>query len=294
MSTITNHAGLPEAIIKAVQNDPYDPGECDITVGRLIQPPRKVELERRHKDEIIEDASERIWAIMGQCGHTVLERSGVGIVEVRQYVELCGWRIGGKMDVIYNTKIVDFKFTSVWSAKDGAKPEWIEQLNCYSYICRRNGIPIESLEITCIYRDWSVLESKRNSDYPRQQAQLFVLPHWSENDQEQFMRNRVVMHQAARKELPDCTPLDRWEKPEKFALMKHGRQRAVRLYDNRAQAEREAEGNGALYVDHRPREQVRCDNYCSVRPFCTQADKLGVPAIERNYGNRTSNNDNHT
>src|SRR5256885_456391 len=97
---LTNHAGLPTALVAAVQNDSYDGGNCDISVKRLIQPARKVALEKLHADEIVEDVGERIWSLMGQLGHSVLERSGVGLVEHRLYASVLGWNVSGKADVI--------------------------------------------------------------------------------------------------------------------------------------------------------------------------------------------------
>lgn len=275
--TITNKAGLPEALVRAIANDPYEAGDSDSTVTRLIQPPRKVELERLNADKITEDAADRIWALMGQLGHTVLERAGVGMVETRLFAEVAGWRISGKADIIVSErKIVDWKFTTVWSTKDGAKDEWVEQLNGLAYLASRNGLLIESLEIVCIYRDWSKLEARRNADYPKSQVQVFKLPLWPADEQEAWITSRVWAHQIARVTLPECSSQDRWEKPHKWALMKKGRERAVKLFDNPKDAEAARTGP-EFHVEHRPGEQVRCQSYCAARPFCTQADDLGVP-----------------
>lgn len=277
--TITNKAGLPEALVRAIANDPYEAGDSDSTITRLIQPPRKVELERLNADKITEDAADRIWALMGQLGHTVLERAGVGMVETRLFAEVAGWRISGKADIIVSErKIVDWKFTTVWSTEDGAKDEWVEQLNGLAFLASRNGLLIESLEIVCIYRDWSKLEARRNADYPKSQVQVFKLPMWPAGEQEAWITSRVWAHQIARVTLPECSSQDRWEKPHKWALMKKGRERAVKLFDNPkdAKAARTYQRLG-FYVEHRPGEQVRCQSYCAARPFCTQADALGVP-----------------
>jgi len=275
---ITNVANLPAAIVSAIQNDPYEAGDCDSTVTRLIQPSRKVALERQHKDEISEDVADRIWALLGQLGHSILERAGIGIVEHRFTAPCRGWKIGGKADVVDGNKILDWKFTSVWSCKDGVKSEWVEQLNLLAYLAAKNGFAITSLEVTAIYRDWSKLEARRSPDYPRHQVHVFDVPLWPLEKAESWINERVQAHQAAQAgELPECTPAERWEKPEMFALMKTGRQRAVRLYDNRQDAEKAAEGNDALRIEHRPGEQVRCQSYCAARPFCVLADKLGVP-----------------
>jgi len=51
---ITNINGLPEALVKAVQNDPYT-GGGDISVTKLIDAPQKRALWLQHHDAIEED-----------------------------------------------------------------------------------------------------------------------------------------------------------------------------------------------------------------------------------------------
>ncbi len=279
--TITNHAGLPEPLVNAIRNDPYSSNGSDLTMTQSLKPARAVALEKLHKDEITEDAADRLFALIGQIGHSILERGAKGeMTELRLFAKVRGWKVSGQADLLGDT-LVDYKFTSVWSCKDGLKPEWEQQLNGLRWLASVNGHSVERMQIVAIYRDWSKLEARRSSDYPRHQVQVFDVPKWTEAEALVWIEGRVQAHQAAQsaleKNLPECTPDERWEKPEKFALMKHGRQRAVRLYDQREQAMLAAEGNSMLYIEHRPGEQIRCASYCAARPWCSLADKLGVP-----------------
>ena len=98
---ITNKHGLPQALVNAVQNDPYDGGVADISVTRLIQPPQIGYLARGV--ELEEDVSERIWVLLGQAVHTILERAyqhSDALVEQRLYTECCGWTVSGKPDLL--------------------------------------------------------------------------------------------------------------------------------------------------------------------------------------------------
>ena len=116
---ITNHADLPEAIVEAIRRDPYDPGDCDISVTRLIGPPQLRILERRHADEIEEDASDRIWALVGQIGHRILERAEAeALAETRLFAQAGGWTVSGQFDrmvLLPDGTLQDYKFTSVWA-----------------------------------------------------------------------------------------------------------------------------------------------------------------------------------
>ncbi len=267
----TNKSNLPEPLFRAVTNDPYSSEGCDYSTTTLIKPPRIVALERQHQKELTEDASDRIWSLIGQIGHLVLERSAMKeIAEKRFFAERLSKKIGGQVDLLSETRLIDYKLTSHYAAKDGVKPEWEQQHNINALLCRDNGIQITSAEIVAIYRDWSVGEARRNSDYPQTQVQVFPVKLWPVEHQELFIKSRLEVHMAAEKELPLCSPIERWARPEKWALMKEGNKRATSLHDS------EDEAYAALkmarqYVEHRPGINVRCTDYCAVgrQGFCS-------------------------
>ncbi len=275
---ITNKAGLPAPLVRAIELDPYDASEVDYSTTTLIKPPRIVALERQHAAELEEDASDRIWALFGQLGHLVLERAGGEgdeIVERRVIAERLGKKIGGQVDLLYGGKtLVDYKFTSQYSVKDGVKPEWEQQHNINALLCRENGIHVTSAEIVACYRDWSVAEARRDRDYPQTQVQVFPVKLWSPEVQESYLADRISRHVRAMVELPLCTPLERWARPEKWAVMKEGNKRALKLHDSEAQAAEHLGHvgvNAKYYVEHRPGINVRCTDYCSVgaQGFCS-------------------------
>lgn len=72
---ITNRKNLPAALVRACENDPYDPGTADISITRLVAPPRQVALMKLHAEELVEDVADRIWALRSQGIHCVLERA---------------------------------------------------------------------------------------------------------------------------------------------------------------------------------------------------------------------------
>lgn len=270
---LTNRQGLPQAIVDAVRQDPYSRGESDISVTQLISPPRKVALEREHADEVTEDASERIWSLLGQSIHTILERANrTSIAERRLTVQVEGWTVSGGMDLYdENGTLTDYKVTSAWSVKGGVKPEWIEQLNSYAEILRANGHGVKALKVVAILRDWSKLEARREATYPQSQVVTFSVELWDADKAARFVRDRVILHQKARLALPECTPEERWQKPTVYALMKVGGKRAVKLYDNEADALAHASVDPKnLRVEVRPGESTRCEAYCNASEFCTQ------------------------
>lgn len=97
---LTNRLGLPRSIENAVRNDKYTRGDADISVTGLISPARKRALETRHANEISEDVAERIWSLMGQIAHGILDRADDerSLKELRLYIERHGWTISGQFD----------------------------------------------------------------------------------------------------------------------------------------------------------------------------------------------------
>src|SRR5947209_5130098 len=196
---ITNHSNLPDPLVNAIRNDPYHAGGSDITVTALIRPARQVALQKQFDEEIEEDASERIWALIGQIGHSILQRgSQHELTEHRMFGECNGWKISGQADVIHPETLIDYKFTSVWGAKDGIRPEWEQQCNLLILLGAMNDVPISRAQIVAIYRDWSKLEARRNPDYPIQGVGVFDIPVWERNKAEAFLAERVLAHQIAR------------------------------------------------------------------------------------------------
>lgn len=92
---ITNPQGLPPALIRAIENDRYDNGGADYSVTTLISPVRKAALWGRYAERIQVDASDRLFALYGQLGHTLLERAAYSsdpMDILMEIVELAGSR----------------------------------------------------------------------------------------------------------------------------------------------------------------------------------------------------------
>jgi hypothetical protein len=268
---LTNRLGLPQPIVDAVRNDGYSRGDSDISVTQLLAPPRQVALARQHSADIEEDVSERIWSLVGQVMHGILERANTtGIAERRLFMEVEGWKVSGGMDAYYEHGLLqDYKFITSWKFKGGkATIEHEQQLNCYAAILRANSNTVNKLQIVGILRDWSKMEAERDPEYPQTQVIVVPVPLWAPEKAYAFMRERVVLHQQARVALPQCSPEERWAKPDVYAVMKDGRKTAVRLYETKAEADNHAMRDNALTVVKRPGVSTRCRYYCSVAKFC--------------------------
>jgi hypothetical protein len=277
---LTNKTGLPQPVYDAVKNDGYSKGRADASLTELIGPPRIAALKRQFEDQIEEDVADRIYSLLGQSVHTILERANkTGIAERRFYMPVNDWVVSGAFDAYYSDGLLqDYKLTTAWSVKNGVKTEWEAQLNCGRILIEYEDgdkIEINKLQIVAILRDWSKLEAKRDPQYPQSQIVVIDVPLWTEQKAHQYLRERVILHQQARISLPRCTDEDRWAKPPVFAVMKMGRVKAVRLYDTREEADKHAAEDKTLFVKHRPGDATRCKFYCSAAPFCDQQKERG-------------------
>jgi hypothetical protein len=280
---ITNNANLPEAIVRAVTYDDYDYEDAgDISASGLIKPPRMRWLEKRHDDEIVVDAADLIWRMIGSIGHKILERAADPntLYEERLTTTVLGWVVTGKFDVLHEKNglgIDDFKFTSVWAVKD-EKKDWTAQLNVYAWLAKLFGFDIERLRITAVLRDHSKPKAAKEPDYPQVQVVVREVPLWSVEKQEQYITDRVQFHRVTEilpdNYLPDCTDNERWARPDTFAVLKKkGAKRAVRVLPTHEDAlewafDRKLDD---YHIEHRPgNKTVRCDHYCDVKKFCNQ------------------------
>jgi hypothetical protein len=297
---ITNRHGLPETIVRAVQDDEYDKGDSVLSVTQLISPPRIVLLQNLNKDNLEVDVADRVPALLGTAVHKILEKGSKDLpnylLEERLFLEVEGWRISGAVDLQIDHgdgtwSINDYKITGTYSVQ-ADKPEWEQQLNLYAYLSYKNhGRKVTSLKIIAILRDWMRKQAEIKPDYPQAQVVTIDIPVWPIEQQEAFIRERVLLHQAAQKAVDNgeplvyCTDEERWVRGETWALMKEGRKSAVKLYDNKEDAVSaakelgEARGlNTGHYVEHRPGSPIRCSgNFCLVANYCRQwQEQLGA------------------
>ena len=278
---ITNKGNLPQVLVDAVANDPYDPGEkTDMSVTTLLQPARKVALTKEHGHELVEDAADRMWALMGSAIHVVLEQAGEApnrIIERRFYGDFDGWKISGQVDVIEDDVMSDYKFMSVWEIIYGLKEEKIAQLNMLRLLARNEGVEVNSIQIVAMLRDWQMIKSKTDANYPQHHIMTVPVPVWDDKTVTEAILSRIQAHRDTEVGLPLCSDEERWYSGSKYAVMKTGRKSALRVLGSQEDAEKWMEDNsdkGGTNIEFRPGENKRCENYCSVCEKCEQFQSL--------------------
>lgn len=284
---ITNVNSLPAPIYNAILANPYSRGTSDISVTDLIEPVRLVALREAHSSDLVTDASDLIWSLMGQAMHSVLEKAGIasgkGETEKRLYAETNGWTWSGQFDYIDEEGILwDWKFVSVYEFINGIRESRPRQLNLYAYLASLNHLQITGLRVGYIFRDWSTRNAQNDSSYPQTQAVAIDIPLWTPEEQEQYLKDRIECHQKAQEAilspnqegLEECTADERWAKPDTWAVVKRGNKKATRVFATKEQADLYIKDTKEFRIDFREGESTRCKYYCPVLKYCNQGQKL--------------------
>ena len=274
---LTNKHGLPEAFVRASQGSIYRPSN-NFSPSTLAKSPRQYWLYKRHWDELEEDVSNRVWAIMGTAVHTVLER-GHGENELNeQYLKepLNGFTISGVCDN-YNAvtcTVSDYKVTSVWSIIYDKSEEWEKQLNVYAWLYRKAGFEVDSLEVVALLRDWKKRQAKYDKKYPQSNVRKIKIKLWTDEQTENYLMERIasIMSEAVKPddELTPCTMQEKWEDPTIYAVMKKGRKASLKNCYSMEEAEKVKAAKGADFIEVRKGEATNCLDYCPVSQFCNQ------------------------
>lgn len=273
---------LPEPIFLAVQNDRYDPGLSDYTPSSLNSPAYQRALIKAHEGRLSESASGCIWRLLGSSVHYMIELAGEKAAgryecERRFYGDIeTQWgpkRIGAQVDILdrVSATITDMKVTGCYGYGK-TKDEWTQQLNVGRWCVRaETGFEVERLVICAIWRDWTKSRAG-GPDYPPKQVTQVELPVWSFEETEAWMLERVHSHELASElsieDIPVCSPEEMWAKPDKFAVCKPGAARALKVYDERADAEAHASKAPGTYIEPRLGARTRCEGYCPASSVC--------------------------
>jgi hypothetical protein len=287
---ITNVHNLPEVFCESVDlfDSDYDRGDSDYTATELIRPVRINVLTKRHWNELTEDVSDRVWRLGGHVKHLIFKRLAEKhperyIAERRMYANMETSdnnggvgdpvvRVSGQLDLYDKQTAIlwDYKESSVWKFVLGDTREWEEQANINAYCLRKSEWHVvHALQNLVILKDWKAREAQMKPDYPQCAVHIVDLPMWSDKECENFIGKRLDAIADGQENPPLCTPNERWERGEKWAVMKKGRKSAVKLYDDRQAAHNNSAKLGlSHYVEHRPAEPTRCLRYCGVAEFC--------------------------
>ena len=274
---ITNKLNLPYGLVKAVSTERHNAENC-ISATTLLQGVKQIILTERHFDELEDDVSERIWAIWGQAVHSLLEHEGENdFTELEMSHKVGNITVTGRIDNydMMNGVICDYKTASIWKVKLRDFTDWELQGMIYAWLLRKNGFEIKTCRFIALLKDHSKTDSLRDRRYPAKPVYVHEFPVTLAGIMkiDRFIKNRLHEYEASRKlhddKIEPCSPEERWDKSTSFAVMKPGRKKAVKLFDDVESANAKAVELGKLsFVETRKGESTKCRHYCLCSRFC--------------------------
>ena len=85
---------------------------------------------------------------------------------------------------------------------------------------------MNKLQIVAVLRDWKQSEAEFKPDYPKSPIVIVGVPLWPTSQQDEFVEERVRIHQQAEQDylnddpIQKCSEAERWARPAKYAVMK--------------------------------------------------------------------------
>ena len=271
-----------------------------ISVTNLVSPPRIARLTALHRHELPSSApryengrliTPDTWAVFGTALHATLERAARQAdpapilvehrLETQVTVEGVLWTLSGKLDVFEaDLTLWDWKSGSAYSVSGcrKGKSEWACQLNVLAWLLTRNGYRRpKKLAVWGFWKDWSKKMAARDAEYPQDDEGDVPIPLWTEDETYRYVLDRLALHEAARKALPECSPEERWAKGEGFAVLPTKTSpRAAAVLESREDAERYLSEvrDGKGVIEYRAGTSTRCAQFCAVKSFYSQGQSL--------------------
>lgn len=290
---------LPRPIVEAIRAGVWDREQAvkhtSYSVTQLLDAPRRVHLRDRHYNEMEVEASDRLWALFGNAMHYVLETGvpdDIGKVVLKEHrlsADVLGRAISGQCDLYVDGVLYDFKETSTWTLIYHSRDlDWTHQLNFYAWLLRQHDYPVREAHIIARLRDWSKSKAARESKYPKSQVKAMQIPLYDAGQVDRMVHDRVQALIDCEKlpddKLPECSPDDRWMRNTTYAVMHPKKKRALAVKDTEKLATDWLinYADKGCWVEKRPGKNVRCEEYCQLKPWCSQWHKLKQqPDVEK-------------
>jgi hypothetical protein len=289
---LTNKLNYPQAYVEAAKKHLYPPVEGRVGVTALTESPKIRRLLLDHWDDIVIDVEDLFTPMLGTAFHSHLQQFAPKESKAEHKVEypVNGLVVAGKVDLFSNI-IEDYKLISAWSWVFDKSAKWAEQLNIYRWLASqmlgeligndgKHQLPhYDKLQVHAFIKDWSSYQALKNTDYPQQRFFTVNLPAWPLDEAEHFISAMVDKHKQKDYK---CNDEDKWCRTEKWAVMEKGKDKARRLLDTMAEADKwildnnlvQPYARGQVYIQERKSECKHCLEFCPARSVCDFAKTL--------------------
>lgn len=285
---ITNKHHLPSMLKRAIEKE-YTYRDKRYSITSLLDPDRVIMLKRRHNDEIEQDVTDLIFALLGTKTHFELEH--IDLLEnehVEDHLEYTfenGYTLSGIIDHYDDTYLDDYKtckaFTLIFKSD---YDKWKKQLQMGAYLAyKKDGKWRKKGRIIAILKDWNRLKAQTEKDYPKFACKVVNFNLGTPKEVEKMILARfdriIELEKMSDKDLPLCTPEERYNTGDKYAIKKKDNKRASKIHDTLEEAQKhlnnlEKDYPGVYEIEVRESQNTRCEQYCSVCKFCDFYKKI--------------------
>ena len=277
---LTNNLNLPQPFVDALKRD-YEYKDKRYSVTSMLKGYREIILTRRHFDEMSEDVADSIWLLFGTAVHKILENAKEADDELKEtkiYHKFPnGYTLSGQQDLYSESmrRITDYKTGSVWKVIFDDWSDYRKQCLYYALLFRKIGFECDNAEIVMVLKDWSKTKAKTDRNYP--EYPVFI-KHFDFTDkdfeeaEEEIIRKFDELDRLQNVEdddLPVCSAEERWATEDKYAVMKKGAKKAVKLCDSEQEAISMISLGKGDSVEYRPGVDKKCMEYCGCKEFCS-------------------------
>lgn len=268
----------------------YNSGNSDYSVTTLQNPPRIVQLTKRHGHKIPFAVEDHLPGFMGTAIHNYVEamlrqaHPDIYRLEERLEYTLLKRKTSGAYDILQNEHTMwDIKTSKAFNYVYNDRHHWTCQQNIYRWLYHHHYKKLlKKLNIIFWAWQWDKYTMMQNKQYPRAQIVPISLPVWSLDRTWDYMKERMQMmidsENLSDTNLPECTPEEMWSRDDVFAVHRKNRKKALRLCPSNKAAldwmntyqQESGIPLAELYVDYRPGYRIRCEEWCGVNKWCNQ------------------------
>jgi hypothetical protein len=265
-----------DILMKALQDDPYEKGDCDFSTTQLLKPPQMTALAAKHKPRPLPTYAK--WrSFVGTALHDTLEKVGKkhfpsAIIEERLFwnfeIEGKTYTLGGKSDVIFPGHLIDdYKVLLTAGCPDKVKPDhyWQNQFN--AYLARKNGISLTHWRSTYILDDWRHTSYKKGG--PQEPRREFTGELMKNEEIEPILLAKLTDHvKASQGQARPCTDEERWKQEDVWRIGKNGFKRARKKCYSLAEVDEHKKPDDEVRFEQG--RYTRCEDWCEYSHVCPQ------------------------
>lgn len=274
---ITNILNLPQALVDCCSTSPHN-AEGSLSATTLEKGVKEIILSKRHWDELEDDASNRMWSSLGTAFHALMEKESPNTFVEEKFEKKIGkYSVTGRVDCYDMAEgvIYDYKTTSTWKVIYKDFEDWHTQGMIYAYLMKSCGITVKSCCFIAIMRDWQKTKARIDASYPKSQVFKYEFDVTPEEltKIEKFINDKLAVIEQyetlADDAIPECTEKERWHKDDTYAVMKKGRNSALRVLPTLQDAAEYMKANKGDYIEKREGIDGKCVDYCACCEFCS-------------------------